>query len=137
MDELLLDGINDNEDENYCFEATMENENQTMKGLESLEIIKVRLSNNATNKMCLKTIEKELKDYEEMKTSFNAITCENGNLLKYKKAFEFIKNNCEIELDKEYGYYYLNISYDYGYDLGSVCIKLSQEEYALLKEVLL
>lgn len=55
---------------------------------------------------------------------------------KTLKALEIIKNKCEIELGEENGSYYLHIDYDYGYDLGSVYIELTQEEYDLLKEVL-
>ena len=43
------------------------------------------------------TIEKELKEKEELIQALNIITCENGDLLKYKKALE--------NISKAYGNY--------------------------------
>ena len=39
-----------------------------------------------------KIIETALKDKEELAQTLSIITCENGDLLKYKKAFKIIKN---------------------------------------------
>lgn len=85
-------------------------------------------------------IEKELKDFERLKTSYlENLLNEQSKEYIYKKlkALEIIKNKCEIELGEENGSYYLHIDYDYGYDLGSVYIELTKKEYDLLREVLL
>ena len=87
-------------------------------------------------------IEKELKEKEELVTALSIATCENGDLLKYKKVLEIIKkyprnrnslqsfrfmadywekNN--IEVTKE-----LLETYDFPFEV---------DEYDFLKEVLL
>lgn len=82
---------------------------------------------HCVNHKNIEIIKKELKDYEEMKHSFNIITCENGDLLRYKKALEIIK-----ALPDKYkeGLIYILLN-----ALNER--KLTQEEYELLKEVLL
>lgn len=87
------------------------------------------------------TIEKELKDYEEMKHSFNVITCENGDLLKYKQALDFIKENAlYIDWLGLFSCIVDNWTYE-GYEGYCEAVKettyADEEEYNLFKEVLL
>lgn len=74
-------------------------------------------------------VEKELKDYEEMKHSFNIITCENGDLLKYKQALEIIKETFKITFDNE--------EQTIGIDNVYFLTFNDKTKYDLLKEVLL
>lgn len=73
----------------------------------------------------------ELKRLEELAQVLSIVTCENGELLKYKQALEIIKN-------KE-----LNVFFIKRYtreEFNFQCLhkqQLTQEEYDLLKEVLL
>ena len=64
------------------------------------------------------TIEKELKEKDELARALSIITCENGDLLKYKKALEIIKKFVNIDMLMFKG-------------------EIEQEEYDLLKEVLI
>ena len=67
----------------------------------------------------LDIIEKELKELEELAQALSIVTCENGELLKYKQVLEIIKNKCSPLLKA----YLLDL--------------LPKEEYDLVKEVLL
>ena len=103
----------------------------SMYDKEQLDIIEKELKEGKMWKEQYEILKKELADLHEstLRTNF-----ENA---KEHQALDIIKNKCEIELDKEYGTHYLNIVCDYGYDMSAVCIKVSKEEYDLLKEVML
>lgn len=65
-------------------------------------------------------IEKELKEKDELAQALSIVTCENGDLLKYKKALEIIK-----EIDKTSLSHFIAVN-----------VK-DQSRYEFLKEVLL
>lgn len=70
-------------------------------------------------------IEEELKERDELVQTLSIVTCENGELLKYKQALEIIKNNTNCYATLETFISLLEIG------------KITQEEFDLLKEVLL
>ena len=82
-------------------------------------------------------IKQDLEDYEEMKHSFNIITCENGDLLKYKRALDIIKELFDFDFALRFpnNQPMLRITNKLTKEYWE--IRLEQEEYDLLKEVLL
>lgn len=105
------------------------------KGLEALRRIENHLdyldeTYNVNYGEDFDTIEKDLKEKEELAQALSIVTCENGDLLKYKKALEIIKN---IGILKPYetigGQCWLETICD--------ATKITKDNYDLLKEVLL
>ena len=79
-------------------------------------------------------IEKELKEKEEILDALSKMSYQCGNLLRYKKALEIIKN---LNLNVVY-YGFIDGKDVYALRLGELDIKyISQEEHDSLKEVLL
>ena len=113
----MQDELPANNDEIRCLEAFLI---PTMNGLEKV----VRYAD----------IEKELKEKDELAQALSIVTCENGELLKYKKALEIIKN---ANLNVVY-YGFIDGKDVYALRIGEREIKyIQREEYDLLKEVLL
>ena len=80
----------------------------------------------------LDDLEKDLKDKEGLARALSIVSCENGDLLIYKKALEIIK-----EKDVDITSFRCSSSLE-NYNLKeNGFIPLTQEEYDLLKEMLL
>lgn len=78
-------------------------------------------------------IENELKEKEELAQALSIVTCENGDLLKYKRAFNLLKDK-KVDIP-------LFISCSNLEDYNGICIvngssELTQEEYDFLKKEL-
>lgn len=101
------------------------------EGLEALKEVKECLFWSDEGLKKINIIEKELKEKDELAQALSIVTCENGDLLKYKKALEIIKNKftpyCVANCDNGKVRIWL------GHDKF---IDVSQEEYDLLKEIL-
>lgn len=120
------------------------------KGLKTLEKLRQYWNNNIPLSVrqglkIVSTLEEELKDKDELTQALSIATCENGDLLKYKKAFDIIKNKSAntrnlviycFEMDDTYEEYVDAFNYNDNYwELGNEL--LTEEEYNLLKEMLL
>lgn len=106
------------------------------KGLEALNRIGNMPTQNGMGLVMINAlhdydiIEKELKEKEELAQALSIITCENGDLLKCKRALAIIKEMLDSDLTKKLNANSIKIFKD-------IFDNLSKEKQDLLKEVLL
>lgn len=106
------------------------------KGLDALENVKLN-HNRMGNEKDFELIEKELKEYEEMKAIKGTTTFDNAiedtlinacpNVAKKLKALEIIKPLVELTKGTSHCWLWLGLN----------GVQITQEQYDLLKEVLL